>query len=253
MIGCPACHSAGDVTVGCAQNAGKRNEQDDFFSHSLTPPSFSRTRIPNNSLSVTTKIYQNHNTPLHSCTKSFIIYLIDSPRILAMFFPTGLVAIILDLISGYALKQSFTSISNIKKYEKNAEKAADWSDTAKTRLWDTRYTIGAGFVSVSLFACCFFKMSVNVKFSDQRSALCHSFLAFPTLFLSLPVVTSSLRPGDRFGQQSWPLPYGSARRDIWRTSGLPRLVCPFLTSTMPRSSRAWRLSDSWMFSRSGGE
>lgn len=70
-----------------------------------------------------------------------------------MFFPTGLVAVILNLISGYALKQSLTSISNIKKYEKKAEKAADWSDSAKTRLWDTRYTIGAGFVSVSLCLC----------------------------------------------------------------------------------------------------
>lgn len=66
-----------------------------------------------------------------------------------MFFPTGLLAMILDLVSGYALTQSLTSISNIKKYEKKAEKAADWSNTAKTRLWDTRYTIGAGFISVS--------------------------------------------------------------------------------------------------------
>lgn len=66
-----------------------------------------------------------------------------------MFFPTGLVAAILILISGYALKQSLTSISNVKTYEAKAEKAADWSNTAKTRLWDTRYTIGAGFVSVS--------------------------------------------------------------------------------------------------------
>lgn len=67
----------------------------------------------------------------------------------SMLFPTGLIAIILNLISGYALIQSLTSISNIKKYEKKAEKAADWSSTAETRLWDTRYTIGAGFVSVS--------------------------------------------------------------------------------------------------------
>ncbi|KAJ4422186.1 hypothetical protein N0V82_003155 [Gnomoniopsis sp. IMI 355080] len=71
-----------------------------------------------------------------------------------MFFPTGLLAIILDLVSGYALTQSLTSISNIKKYEKRAEKAADWSNTAKARLWDTRYTIGAGFISclTSLFS-----------------------------------------------------------------------------------------------------
>lgn len=67
-----------------------------------------------------------------------------------MFFPTGLVALILILVSGYALNQSVTSIANIKKYEKKAEKAAEWSNTAKQRLWDTRYTIGTGFVSVSI-------------------------------------------------------------------------------------------------------
>lgn len=66
-----------------------------------------------------------------------------------MFFPTGLVALILILVSGYALVQSLTSIANIKTYESKAEKAADWSNTAKKRLWDTRYTIGTGFVSVS--------------------------------------------------------------------------------------------------------
>lgn len=68
-----------------------------------------------------------------------------------MFFPTGLVALILVLVSGFALAQSVTSILNIKKYESKAERAADWSNTAKQRLWDTRYTIGAGFISVRQF------------------------------------------------------------------------------------------------------
>lgn len=68
-----------------------------------------------------------------------------------MFFPTGLVALILILVSGFALAQSVTSILNIKKYESKAERAADWSNTAKQRLWDTRYTIGAGFISVRQF------------------------------------------------------------------------------------------------------
>lgn len=65
-----------------------------------------------------------------------------------MFFPTGLVALSLVLVSGFAAAQSVTSILNIKKYESKAERAAEWSYTAKQRLWDTRYTIGAGFVSV---------------------------------------------------------------------------------------------------------
>lgn len=67
-----------------------------------------------------------------------------------MFFPTGLVALIITLISIYATSQSITSIANIKKYEAKAEKAAEWSNTARDRLWGTRYTIGTGFISVSL-------------------------------------------------------------------------------------------------------
>lgn len=65
-----------------------------------------------------------------------------------MFFPTGLVALIITLISAYAMFQSITSIANIKKYEDTAKKAAEWSNTARDRLWGTRYTIGTGFVSV---------------------------------------------------------------------------------------------------------
>ncbi|KAG6355789.1 hypothetical protein INS49_003755 [Diaporthe citri] len=64
-----------------------------------------------------------------------------------MFFPTGLVALIITLISVYALRQSVTSIGNISKYEEKAKKAAEWSNTARDRLWGTRYTIGTGFVS----------------------------------------------------------------------------------------------------------
>ncbi|ROW01040.1 hypothetical protein VSDG_02852 [Cytospora chrysosperma] len=63
---------------------------------------------------------------------------------------TSLVAIALTLVSGYATYQSTASILNIRKYEEKAERAAEWSNTAKKRLWDTRYTIGAGFASCLL-------------------------------------------------------------------------------------------------------
>lgn len=94
--------------------------------------------------------------PLSAFTESILDPIIDflhnlnaSGHTASMFFPTGVVALILILVSGYALIQSLTSIANIKKYESKAEKAADWSSSAKKRLWDTRYTIGTGFVSVS--------------------------------------------------------------------------------------------------------
>ncbi|CAN8102017.1 unnamed protein product [Discula destructiva] len=62
------------------------------------------------------------------------------------FFPTGVLTLSIAVLSAYALSRSLASISNIKIYEEKAEKAADWSNAAKARLWDTRYTIGAGFV-----------------------------------------------------------------------------------------------------------
>lgn len=65
-----------------------------------------------------------------------------------MSSPTSLVAVVLTLISGYATYQSANSIVNIKKYEEKAQRAAEWSNTAKQRLLDTQYTIGTGFVSV---------------------------------------------------------------------------------------------------------
>ncbi|KAL1847539.1 hypothetical protein Daus18300_013908 [Diaporthe australafricana] len=64
-----------------------------------------------------------------------------------MFFPTGLVALAITLVSAYAMYQSITSIANVKKYEAKAERAAEWSNTARDRLWGTRYTIGTGLVS----------------------------------------------------------------------------------------------------------
>ncbi|KAK5662515.1 hypothetical protein OQA88_8427 [Cercophora sp. LCS_1] len=47
--------------------------------------------------------------------------------------------------SGYSLYHSSQSIPKLRKYEDLAEKAAKWSNTAEKRLWDTGYTVGAGF------------------------------------------------------------------------------------------------------------
>lgn len=66
-----------------------------------------------------------------------------------MSFLISLVALSNTILSGYTLYQSLGSISNVKTYEEKAEKAADWSNSAKKQLWDTRYTIGTGLVSVS--------------------------------------------------------------------------------------------------------
>ena len=52
------------------------------------------------------------------------------------------------LVSAYATAISIASISKLQKYEDKAKKAAEWSEMADKRLWDTRYTVGAGFVTV---------------------------------------------------------------------------------------------------------
>ena len=67
-----------------------------------------------------------------------------------MFFPTGLINVILAALSASALYRSTQSIPKLQKYEDDAKRAAEWSNTAEKRLWDTRYTVGAGFVAVSV-------------------------------------------------------------------------------------------------------
>lgn len=166
-----------------------------------------------------------------------------------IFFPTGLVAGILILVSGYTLFQSFKSIANIKKYESRAEKAAEWSDTAGKRLWETRYTIGAGFVSVSP-ACPPTQVFDDPDQFDSASFPCSR--------------RSPTAPSFRAATICWPLPGepsgrplclpGSAsdRQGTCTISGLPRPRCPCLTSTTLLSPRAWRSSVSWRPCRSGG-
>lgn len=51
--------------------------------------------------------------------------------------------------SGYSLLHSWDSIPKLQKYEKKAEKGAEWSRTAEKQLWDTRYTVAAGLIMVS--------------------------------------------------------------------------------------------------------
>jgi hypothetical protein len=65
-----------------------------------------------------------------------------------MFILRRIVALALAGLSGYALLHSASSIPKLQKYEDKAKKAAEWSNAAEKRLWDTRYTVGAGFVAV---------------------------------------------------------------------------------------------------------
>jgi len=63
---------------------------------------------------------------------------------------TNLVAAVITAVSAYTLSHSAQSIPKLRKYESQAEKAAEWSQTAKQQLTDTRYTVATGFVMV----CC---------------------------------------------------------------------------------------------------
>lgn len=57
-----------------------------------------------------------------------------------------LVAALITAVSGYTLSHSAQSIPKLRRYESQAEKAAEWSQTAERRLADTRYTVATGFV-----------------------------------------------------------------------------------------------------------
>ena len=52
--------------------------------------------------------------------------------------------------SAYALNISYETITRLKKYEEQSEKAAEWSNTAAERLRKTRTTQGSGAISVML-------------------------------------------------------------------------------------------------------
>lgn len=66
-----------------------------------------------------------------------------------MAFVSRAVAALTTLTSAYALCYSGMSIPKLQKYEEKAQKAANWSNIAEKRLWDTRYTVGTGFITVS--------------------------------------------------------------------------------------------------------
>ena len=62
---------------------------------------------------------------------------------------TVVLSLIIAVVSGYCLFESAQSIPKLKKYEERAEKAAEWSNAADERLWETRRTVAAGFIIVS--------------------------------------------------------------------------------------------------------
>ncbi|KAF2139647.1 uncharacterized protein K452DRAFT_195237, partial [Aplosporella prunicola CBS 121167] len=50
--------------------------------------------------------------------------------------------------SAYALYFSYISVTNLQKYEKKTEKAAEWSSTAEEQLHKTRTTQGSAVLTI---------------------------------------------------------------------------------------------------------
>jgi outer membrane lipoprotein-sorting protein len=70
-----------------------------------------------------------------------------------MTYPIPLGKSILQLVcvsalSGYGLFISYGNITRLQQYEKQSEKAAEWSNTAAQRLHKTRTTQTSGTISV---------------------------------------------------------------------------------------------------------
>jgi hypothetical protein len=51
-------------------------------------------------------------------------------------------------LSGYGLYLAYQNITRLQTYEKQSEKAAEWSNTAAERLKKTRSTQASGTISV---------------------------------------------------------------------------------------------------------
>lgn len=68
---------------------------------------------------------------------------------------------------------SAQSIPKLRRYEAKAEKAAEWSNVAEKRLWDTRYTVGAGFATtlLSLISSYYFAFFTTSAFGILWAAL----------------------------------------------------------------------------------
>ncbi|KAH8911102.1 hypothetical protein BR93DRAFT_964919 [Coniochaeta sp. PMI_546] len=99
--------------------------------------------------------------------------------LLSLMENTFLESAAVALVSAYATAVSVKSIPKLRKYEAKAQKAAEWSRTAEKRLWDTRYTVGAGliFAIVSLLSSLCY-----VAFVTRQSGLV--LLGWPTLLAS---------------------------------------------------------------------
>ncbi|KAK2031643.1 hypothetical protein LX32DRAFT_262131 [Colletotrichum zoysiae] len=72
-----------------------------------------------------------------------------------MAFPTNVLGVLIALASAFALVYSADSIPRLLKYEKyerKAQKAAEWSYKAEKKLWDLRCTIATGLVGCLLSA-----------------------------------------------------------------------------------------------------
>jgi len=73
------------------------------------------------------------------------------------------------IFSSSTLYHSAQSIPKLRKYESKAEKAAKWSKIAEDRLWQTRYTVAAGFGMVR-FLCTDIELN-QVDLENNRTIL----------------------------------------------------------------------------------
>ncbi|KAK3331799.1 hypothetical protein B0T19DRAFT_86797 [Cercophora scortea] len=93
-------------------------------------------------------------------------------------------AIPLFIISVYSLSHSCRSIPKLRRYEDRAEKSAEWSNVVEKRLWATRYTVTAGFVTtaISLCASVFYLLSDThtCKIRAVVAAACLAFMGLRT-------------------------------------------------------------------------
>jgi hypothetical protein len=75
-------------------------------------------------------------------------------------------------LSSYGLYLSYQNITRLQQYEKQSEKAAEWSNTAAQRLSKTRSTQASGTISVRLIIISQRSHRVRDELTHSHSSSC---------------------------------------------------------------------------------
>ncbi|KAF2101384.1 hypothetical protein NA57DRAFT_72828 [Rhizodiscina lignyota] len=90
-------------------------------------------------------------------------------------------------LAAYAAQHSYTAITKLQIYEKQSEKAAQYSSSADRQLQKTRKTQAAGAASIAVSLLCSTYLVIAAVTEDHRSKQWHTNLALYVLNILVPL------------------------------------------------------------------